>query len=232
MRRRRLVRFSVLITSVASMIGMGPAVASADDPTAVPVVVIATQSYGADASRVWYIDNNVTPPPPDGVTFVGRPVCTKLTDGSPVDGSLSPGYHAVDASTCSGVTLSGPNAAGFHVAYSSARIYISPADVDVVVIAPSPTRALATGKAIFTARLTSRWTGVPAVGVPVSFGLGGRFFTTMCKAVTNSTGVATCTGNGARYVSLLTSSRRIVYADSDLTPYWYWGNGWTTAPLV
>lgn len=230
MRRRRLVRFSVLITSVVSMIGMTPAVAGADDPTAVPVAVLGTQFYGADVSRGWLIDPNVTPTPPEGVTFGGHPVCTKLADGSPIDGSLSPGYHAIDTSTCSGVTLSGPNSAGFHVAYSSARIYVGSSAVNVVVTAPSPTRALVTGKAIFTARVTSRWTGVPAVGVPVSFGLGGTFFTTMCKAVTGATGVATCSGNAVKYVSLLDPSLRFVYANSGLTPYWYYGSGVTRAP--
>ncbi len=230
MSRRPLVRYSALVALVASLIGMTPALASADDPTAVPVTVLATQFYGANTSRVWYIDSNLTPPPPNGVTFVGTPLCTRLADGSPIDGSLTPGYHAIDPTTCTGVTLTGPNSPGLHASYSSARIYVAPADVNVVVTAPSPTRALVTGKAVFTARITSRWTGVPAVGVPVSFGLGGRFFTTLCTAVTGSTGVATCTGNGARYVSLLTSSRRLVYADSALTPYWYYGSGVTTAP--
>ncbi len=229
--RRRLVRFSTLVALVASLIGMTPALAVADDPTAVPVAVLATQFYGANASRVWYIDTTTsTPPPPAGVSFVGTPVCTGLADGSVIDGSLSPGFHAIDPSTCSGVTLTGPSSGGLHVSYATARIYVAPADVNVVVTAPSPSKALLTGKATFTARITSRWTGVPAVGVPVSFGLGGRFFTTLCTAVTGSTGVATCTGNGARYVSLLPSSRRLVYADSALTPYWYYGSGVTTAP--
>ncbi|MFL6106549.1 MAG: hypothetical protein ACJ72D_08520 [Marmoricola sp.] len=216
-----------LLIASAAMVGLG-STAHADPPTPVPVTLLATMFYSEGGSVVWY---NQDVQAPDGISVVGRGHCDKLADGSAITGALSPGYHDADPATCSGVTLSGPNAAGYVVTYPNPRIYVAPADVTITMTAPSPTVSLLTGKARFTAKVVGRFSRQPAAGVTVRFGTGGFLYRDLCSGVTNAQGVVTCAGSGAQYATLLRSSPgRMVYADSDLTPYWYYGSGSAKAP--
>ena len=62
-------------------------------------------------------------------------------------------------------------------------------------------------------------------------GTGGPFYQTMCTATTDASGNAVCFAPAAKYFTLIkTSPGRMVYADSDLTPKWYYGNGLVKAP--
>jgi hypothetical protein len=227
MTRARLTTLTVLIASLAAMVGFAPA-ADADAPIPVPVTLLATMFYAEPASTVWYNQNVQAP---DGVTVNGRGQCQKLADGTALPGVISPGYHDVDPATCSGVTASGPNPAGYVVTYTNPRIYVAAADVTITFTAPSPTLSLLTNKARFTAKVVGRYNGMNAAGVKVTFGTGGYLFQDLCNGVTDAQGVVTCVGNGAKYASLLRSSPgRMVYASSGLTPYWYYGSGSAKAP--
>lgn len=233
MSRARLLRLVVTVAAAAALVGLAPtgSPANADpDPTAVPVTVLGLMSYDYDASLYWTRDLGTLPP---GVSASGTPSCSRLATGAPtLSAHDTPGYSDLDPTSCSGVTLSGPNAASYHVTYPSPRLYVAAADVTVTLTPPSPTVALLSGKARFVVKVHARSSAMVAAGVPFHVGTGGRFYQILCSGVTDATGTGVCTGKGALYATLVRSSQgRLVYADTDLTPKWYWGSGWTAAPL-
>ena len=105
---RNAADYSVVYTSATNdfMVNSGP----------VNVAVSGTQTYGGSTPTFSGTDT-----PPSGVTVDSSALtCTQVGTSTPIGPTLTAGHHTLVASSCTGATLSGPNAAEYSVAYTSA----------------------------------------------------------------------------------------------------------------
>ena len=122
----------------ASPIGPAPAGASLPlvvGPTPLSVAVSGTQTYGGAAS----FGGSDSPPAGVSVDTTGLS-CTMVGDSTPISATLSAGSYTLKSASCSGVTLSGANAADYGVAYTSAA--------DDFTVDPAPLTVTASSGAI------------------------------------------------------------------------------------
>ncbi|RNL81368.1 hypothetical protein [Nocardioides marmorisolisilvae] len=101
--------------------------------------------------------------------------------------------HPVAAGTCTITASQGGN--GNYVAATpvSRSLTVAKAPVTVTTKATSSVLSLLTLRVTYTTTVKSAVTGLPAAGVPVTTKLNGGSAVTGCTAVTNASGVATCT---------------------------------------
>ena len=117
----------------ASPTGPAPAGASLPlvvGPTPLSVAVSGTQTYGGAAS----FGGSESPPAGVSVDTTGLS-CATVGDSTPSSATLNAGSYTLKPSSCSGVTLSGANAADYGVAYTSAADDFT---VEPVTIATRP----------------------------------------------------------------------------------------------
>jgi len=122
----------------ASPIGPAPAGASLPlvvGPTPLSVAVSGTQTYGGAAS----FGGSDSPPAGVSVDTTGLS-CATVGDSTPISATLSAGSYTLKSASCSGVTLSGANAADYSVAYTSAA--------DDFTVDPAPLTVTASSGAI------------------------------------------------------------------------------------
>ena len=89
---------------------------------ALDVVVSGSQTYGSQSSTLTaaadYAGPGTTPP---GVTLNASGAnCTQVDGATPISPTLPAGSHMLATASCSGATLSGPNAADYVIVYTSA----------------------------------------------------------------------------------------------------------------
>ena len=122
----------------ASPTGPAPAGASLPlvvGPTPLSVAVSGTQTYGGAAS----FGGSESPPAGVSVDTTGLS-CATVGDSTPSSATLNAGSYTLKPSSCSGVTLSGANAADYGVAYTSAA--------DDFTVEPAPLTVTASSGAI------------------------------------------------------------------------------------
>jgi hypothetical protein len=154
-----------------------------------PVVVTATgtMAYGASPS--------FTPQatPPSGITVTGTLSCTKLTGNIPINAGLGVSTYTIDATSCSGVSLSGAGASNYAIKYANGPFTVTKAHVTIVTHTNSVADANHLHKYTFSSTVTNTEAGTPIAGLKVSVtvAFNGTFKAT-CAALTNASGVATC----------------------------------------
>lgn len=94
---------------------------------ALPVTVSATQTYGGAPTYT----RSLTAP--DGVTVAGSAECRGVTGSSGGLEQLDVGSYTLDAQTCSGLTLSGPNAGDYVLTYTGGDLAVTPAPLSIRV---------------------------------------------------------------------------------------------------
>lgn len=101
--------------------------------------------------------------------------------------------HPVSAGTCT-ITASQPGNGLFDAAAPVSRsLTVAKAPITVTTRATSTVLSLLTLRVSYTTTVRSAVSGLPVAGVPVTTRLTGGAASTGCTAVTNTSGVATCT---------------------------------------
>jgi uncharacterized repeat protein (TIGR01451 family) len=105
-------------------------------PTTLSFVVSGSQTYGSSSPTF-------TPTLvgggslPSGVTMDGTATCTTVNGGTPIAPTLpTTGPNVVDSSSCSGLSLGGPNASNYVIALTNGAFTVNPADLTVTASSP------------------------------------------------------------------------------------------------
>ena len=156
-------------------------------PAPVTVTATGTQAFGASPAFT-PVDT-----PPSGVTVSGTLSCTGLTGNIPITPSLSVGgQFTIDHATCSGLSLSGPNASNCQVSYADGPFTVTKAHVGIVTHTNSFTNQNSVHKVIWTTTVTNADAHTILAGIQVTITVKAGTATITCKATTDSTGTATC----------------------------------------
>jgi hypothetical protein len=111
-------------TAVGGTATEGPfAVTSASPATSLALSVGGSQTYGSSHPTF-----STTSTPPTGDTLTGTLTCT--TVGNPartISSTLAAGGYAINGSSCSGLTLSGPTASNYELSYSGGTFTVNKA---------------------------------------------------------------------------------------------------------
>jgi hypothetical protein len=167
--------------------------------TTVPVVVTGTQTY--ESSSPTFATSSS---PPSGDTFSGSLECTSV--GSPAQAitpSLTVAAYAINGSSCSGLSLSGPTAADYSVAYSGSTFTVSKAPTTLVAAPVSIVGSALSLKVTYSATLVISGTIKAVADQAVTFSDGPL---ASCTGTTNANGVATCTAPLGLLAMLLSPS--------------------------
>jgi hypothetical protein len=139
---------------------------------ALPVTVSGSQTFGSTSPT--YTAAPATGSLPDGVSLIGTPSCSSVGAGTPINATLAVGPYTVDGSSCSGLSLSGPNAAEYTIATVGGTFTVNPAPLSITV---SGSQTFGSASPTFVA--------APATGpLPAGVTLQG---TPSCQAVDTST---------------------------------------------
>ena len=159
--------------------------ASSSSPTGlcatspISVTVSGTQTFGSSSPS--FSDSSSAPA---GVTVSGTPVCTKVNGTQTISSSLPVASYTLVATSCSGVSLSGPLAADYSVSYSGGPFSVTQATQTITITSTAPTGAYVGGpKYSITATASS--------GLPVIFGSASQSTCTTTQA-----GLVTFIGQG------------------------------------
>jgi hypothetical protein len=167
--------------------------------TPVPVVVAGTQTYGSSSPT--FVTSS---PPPSGDTFSGSLHCTSA--GSPaqtITPSLAAGTYVINGSRCSGLSLSGPTAADYSIAYTGSTFTVNKAPTTLVAVPVSVAGSILSLKVTYSATLVVSGTIKAVAGQVVTFSDGPL---ASCTGTTNANGVATCTASLGLLSMLLSPS--------------------------
>ena len=107
---------------------------------------------------------------PAGVSLSGTLSCTGLTGGVTIKSTLAPNAYTINSASCGGISLTGPNAGSYHMAYGNGTFTVSPATVVVTATGSQEYQGVAHFK--------------PVVTLPPNVGLAG---TLSCARLTGST---------------------------------------------
>jgi hypothetical protein len=69
--------------------------------------------------------------PPPNITVTGTLTCTQVQPSTPIDSYLPVGSYTINPATCSGLSLSGLQASGYHIVYSGGSYTVTPKAVTV-----------------------------------------------------------------------------------------------------
>lgn len=155
---------------------------------AVTATVSGSQTYGSSSPA--FVASG---PVPAGVTRTGTPTCTKVTTGSTINGALGAGAYTIDPSTCSGLTIGGPEASNYRLVYAGGPFAVAKAPVTVTTASTSSLLSILTLRITYASKVVNPVSGLPVPGVTVTTRINGGSASTGCSAVTNAQGVATCT---------------------------------------
>jgi DNA-binding beta-propeller fold protein YncE len=159
----------------------GPAGLFVINPETTPLTVAVSggQTYGSTNPTF-----STSTAAPAGDSFTGTLRCTTI--GSPpttISPTLVPASYPINPSSCSGLSLSGPTASNYSIAYGGGSFVVTKSNT---VMEVTPEGLLFNS---VRATLTSATTGQPIAGQSVTFASTGHF---LCTANTNASGVASC----------------------------------------
>ena len=146
-------------------------------PFAITATVTGTESYGS--APVFTYTSNA----PAGA-LSGTPSCSSA--GGKALSTLAPGTYTLDGSNCTGLVLS--STTDYTLKFTGGALVVSKGATTLVAAAPVSTPGSFTKT--WSATLTVSATNAPIQGQRVVFSIGGE---TVCTAITNTKGVATCT---------------------------------------
>ena len=122
---------------------------------AVNVTLSGSMNYGDSTATFTHSETL-----PDGVTISGTATCTTADGGVPLSG-LSATTHPIDPAACSGLTLSGPNAADYGIDYTGS-ITVAPISVTALITGSQSSG----GAATFTYSVTPAEDADAVIGSP------------------------------------------------------------------
>ena len=164
-----------------------------------PVVVTATGTEGYGGSPTFTPVATL----PANIAFSGTLTCTSLTGNIPISPTMGVGAsYTIDHTSCSGLSLSGPNAGNYQIQYANGPFAVTKAHIVITTHTNSFTAAQKAHKFVFTTTVMNTDANAPVAGVKVTITVKiTSSYSVTCSAVTNSSGVATCSsGNGNLYV--------------------------------
>ncbi len=182
----------------------------------------AAQTYGGSPSFSGFANFSGPGTTPPGVTLdTSALTCTTVGNFTTISTTLTPGSYTLQASSCTGGALGGPNAANYTIVYTSAAndFVVTPIPVDVAVSGTqtygggpsfSGTGSPPSGVTLDTSGLTCTQAGLSTIAPTMPAG--------SYTVVANSCSGATLSGNATDYGVVYTS------AANDFTV--------TTAPLT
>ena len=147
--------------------------------TPLSVTITGTQTYGSSSPSF-----SASSSPTAGVTVSGTPVCTKVNASQTIASSLPASNYTLVASSCSGLSLSGPLAADYSLAIVGGAFSVTQASQTITLTSSAPTGAYVGGpKYTITATASS--------GLPVIYGSASA-----SSCTTTQAGVVTFVGQG------------------------------------
>lgn len=159
-------------------------------PKPVTVTATGTAAYGGTPT--------FTPQAtlPSGLSFAGTLSCTKLTGNVAISASLAANTYTIDAKTCSGLSLAGTGASNYRVVYANGPFTVTKATLAIDTHTNTTADANHLHKYTFTTTVTNTANNLPVAGIKVSVlvAFNGTFRAT-CAALTNASGVATCSSS-------------------------------------
>jgi hypothetical protein len=164
-----------------------------------PITVTATGTEGFGGSPTFTPQATL----PSGVTLTGTLTCTKLTGNVPISGStLGVTTYTIDATSCSGLSLSGAAASNYRIVYANGPFTVTKAHVAISSHTNSTANASQVHKYIFTSTVTNTDANSPVANIKVTITVKLGLYTSTCAATTNASGVATCTsGDGNLFLN-------------------------------
>ncbi|MCU1379858.1 MAG: hypothetical protein JWN29_2841, partial [Acidimicrobiales bacterium] len=97
-------------------------------PPPITVVVGAMQTYGGTPTFDTYKEI------PLGLSVTGSVTCSTVDGGADLEASLPAGFYDIDSDSCSGLALSGANAALYSISYSGQTLIVDTATVTVTAM--------------------------------------------------------------------------------------------------
>jgi hypothetical protein len=186
-------------------------------PKPVVVTVTGTEAYGSTPT--------FTPQAtlPSGLTLSGTLTCTKLTGNIPISSALGVNSYTIDATSCSGLSLSGAGSGNYQVKYANGPFTVTKATIAIDTHTNSTADANHLHKYTFTSTVTNANAGTHVAGikVTVTVAFNGTFKAT-CSSVTNVSGVATCSSS---YFLLFLSVNHVYTATTAATANYLAGSG-------
>ncbi len=168
----------------------------------VPVEVSGSQTYGGTPT---FSETNT---PPKGVTVSGTPTCTTVGTSSAIAPTLGAGKYTVEGASCTGLSLSGPNAAFYQPSYTGVTNgFVVAKDTTTTALTVTPTSeplGSESGAAFTVTVRTAHGEKLPEVDgetVTIPTGLGSQFGSVSCLAV-----VAPAPGGGSGSCTLANGS--------------------------
>ncbi|MGA8726163.1 MAG: S53 family peptidase [Acidimicrobiales bacterium] len=168
----------------------------------VPVEVSGSETYGGTPTF------SETKTPPKGVTVSGTPTCTTVGTSTAISPSLGAGKYTVEGASCTGLSLSGPNAAYYQPSYTGVTNgFVVAKDTTTTALTVTPTSEPLGSEsgAVFTVTVnTAHGEKLPetdGVTVTIPTGLGSQFGPVSCLAV-----VAPAPGGGSGSCTLANGS--------------------------
>jgi hypothetical protein len=156
-----------------------PQSSGASPVTTLEVDVTGTQSYGMSTPTF-----ATSTTPPTGDSFSGTLVCTTVgIPATAISSYMTPGTYSINGSSCGGLSLNGPSATSYAIAYSGGSFVVHKAATSLTA---------ASDGVIFnsvSATLVRSTDHVGLAGQHVSFRTSG---TTICTAKTDANGMASC----------------------------------------
>lgn len=198
----------------------------------VPVEVSGSETYGGTPT---FSETNT---PPKGVTVSGTPTCTTVGTSTAISPTLSAGKYTVEGASCTGLSLSGPNAAYYQPSYTGVTngfVVAKDATTTALTVTPTSEPLGSESGAVFTVTMdTAHGEKLPetdGVTVTIPTGLGSQFGSVSCLAVVAPApggGSGSCTlANGSALPSGNYSPSASYLGDSDLL-----GSGPVTATFT
>ncbi len=125
-----------------------------------PVAVSGTQTYGGSPTFSGFANFSGPGTTPTGVTLDASALtCTTVGNFTTISSTLTPGGYTLQATSCTGAVLGGPNAANYNLVYTSA-----PNDFTVT---PIPVEVAVTGTQTYGGTPSFSGTDTPPSGVNV-----------------------------------------------------------------
>lgn len=159
-----------------------------------PVVVTATGTAAYGTSPTFTPQATL----PSGVSLAGSLTCTKLTGNIPISTTLAVRTYTIDATSCSGLSLTGAGSSNYSIQYANGPFTVTKADIAIDTHTNSTSDAYKVHMYTFTSTVTNANAGTPVAGIRVTIKVKfSSAFSASCNSVTNASGVAVCSSSNS-----------------------------------
>jgi hypothetical protein len=168
--------------TVAAINAAGAGAFSSSSSTVVPLkstlTVVATGSQSYHSTAPTFL---TTTSAPGGDSFTGTLRCTTLSPTKSISSSLAVGSYTIAGASCTGLSLSGPTAGNYSIAYSGGAFAVTPQPITVVATGKQTfgstptftTNSTAPAGDRFSGSLSCSSVGSPSVAITSGLAVGG-----------------------------------------------------------